>query len=167
VVAIKHLVPPQPVTIYPPARHAETIRELYAVLGVPAAIGGTTASQDGETVMNVSMNSVRSLAEINVPHYGTDAIRMIKQELRRVRLEEVRVVEMFLNLTNPVTAEILPELESLGFFFTGIMPGTVGGDSMILQYFNGVDIDYGSLSVVSEPARELLAYIEKNDPYIA
>lgn len=172
VVGFKYLAPPEPVTIHPPARHAETIRGLYSDLGVPMVVGGTGgrergAADDDETVMNVSVNSVRSLAEVRIAHYGADTIRMVKQELRRIRLEEVRVVEMFLNLTDPVTAEIVPELEALGFFFTGIMPGTVGGDSVIMQYFNGVDIDYGSLSIVSDAARDLLAYIEKNDPYTA
>lgn len=167
IVAVKFLAPPKPVTIYPPARHAEIIRSLYAGMDVPVVLGEAAATTGKETVMRVSVNTARSVAETNITRYGTDAINVIKRELRRIRRGEVRIVEMFLDLTDPVTAEIVPEIEDLGFFFTGIMPGTVGGDSIIMQYFNGVDIDYGSLVVVSKQARELLAYIERNTPYAA
>ena len=55
-------------------------------------------------------------------------------------------------------------LEELGFIFTGILPETQIGDALVMQYFNGVYIDYDQIVLVSELAQELLEYIKKNDP---
>jgi len=172
VVGYKFLRAPEPSDAYLPSRHAEAIRRLYANLDAPlaernASAAGDPGSDREHSVVNVSINAVRSLAEIRVPQCGDDIVSVLKQELRRVRREEVRVVEMFLPLSDPAAAEVVPELEALGFFFTGIMPGTADGDATIMQYFNGIDIDYSALHVVSEPAQELLAYIEQHDPYSA
>ncbi len=64
-----------------------------------------------------------------------------------------------------MTPVFVPEIEKLEFFFTGIMPETGGGDSIILQYLNGVQIEYEDLTVVSDIANELLKYVRGNDPY--
>ena len=169
VVGFRYLQPPTPATVYLPPRHADMIRRLYANLQAPIEEPAPGDAEDGtgegETVMNSTVNSLRALAEIRIPHYGADAIGSIKHELRRLRLEEVRVVELFLGLTDPMTAKLTPELEELGFFFTGLMPGADGGDAMIMQLFNGVCIDYGALQIVSDTATKLLAYIAKIDPY--
>ena len=34
------------------------------------------------------------------------------------------------------------QAEALGFFFTGILPETADGDSIVLQYMNGIQVDY-------------------------
>jgi hypothetical protein len=36
---------------------------------------------------------------------------------------------------------------------------------LILQYLNNVDLDYSKISAYSEAAKELLAYIQKLDPF--
>lgn len=178
VVGMNYLQPPGPVSIYPPERHADMIQKLYASLGVPAAegtpvdtsrrrpVGHDGASSESATVMSCSVNSMRALAEIRISRYGDDVLRIVKQELRRLRLEEVRVIEMFLALGDPMTREVVPALEELGFFFTGIMPHTSTGDALIMQYFNGAEVDYDAMHVVSDVARELLDYIKQNDPYL-
>ena len=88
----------------------------------------------------------------------------MKSRLRRIRKEEVRVVELYLSMADPCTPWFVKEAEDLGFFFTGIMPETDGGDSIILQYMNGVQVEYGDLVIDDERTQELLDYVKQNDP---
>ncbi len=167
VVGFKYLQKPEPKNIYLPEHHAEMILKLFANLETPVVTEEPSSGlpSNFQTVMNVSINSMRSLGEIRISQYGKDTIMLLRRELHRLRKEEVHVVEMFLSLTDPMTPVFVPEIEKLGFFFTGIMPETTGGDSMILQYLNGVQIEYEDLTIVSDIATELLKYIQGNDPY--
>ncbi|MDD3459434.1 MAG: hypothetical protein PHO74_08180, partial [Weeksellaceae bacterium] len=45
---------------------------------------------------------------------------------------------------------IMEELESLGFIFTGILPGATEGDLAIMQYFNGIEPNMENLQLVEE-----------------
>lgn len=167
IVGFKYLQKPKSRTIYPPEKHAALIHKLYEDLEVTIDSNGPLRNNipsNTFTIMDTSINTMRSLGEIHIKHYGPDVIKMLRQELRRLKKEEVRVIEMFLNLFDPMTPIVVPEIEKLGFFFTGILPETDGGDSIIMQYLNGVQIEYDNINVVSDTARELLTYIQKNDP---
>jgi serine/threonine-protein kinase RsbW len=167
VVGFKYLQKPELKDLYLPEHHSEMILKLFANLDTPVKMVAPTNSLplNNQTVMNVSINSMRSLGEIRILQYGKDIIMSLRRELHRLRKEEVHVIEMFLSLSDPMTPVFVPEIEKLGFFFTGIMPETAGGDSMILQYLNGVQIEYEELTIVSDMANELLTYIQENDPY--
>ncbi len=167
VVGFKYLQKAELKDLYLPERHSEMILKLFANLDTPVKMAAPTSSLplNNQTVMNASINSMRSLGEIRISQYGKDIIMSFRRELHRLRKEEVHVIEMFLSLTDPMTPVFVPEIEKLGFFFTGIMPETEGGDSMILQYLNGVQIEYEELTIVSDMANELLTYIQGNDPY--
>jgi hypothetical protein len=56
-------------------------------------------------------------------------------------------------------------LEHVGFVFTGIVPGGPSGDSLVLQYFNGVLVDYDAIQVEAAFTGELLEYIRAHDPH--
>ncbi|MFH1737876.1 MAG: ATP-binding protein [bacterium] len=169
ILCFKYFEPPEPITIYPPEHHKEMILKLYENVGVPVTASEPEDSNlpKKQTVMSVNVNSKKALAEIRIPEYGENVITSLRQELRRLRHDEVRVIEMFLDLKDPVTPLIVPSLEELGFLFTGILPETGGSDSMVMQCFNGVQVEYDTLYVVSDMAQELLAYIKENDPLLA
>ena len=166
VLGFKTLQPPEPRALYLPEQHAEVIESIYANLEIPMSWQRISDAPSGNrtTVMRASVNSIRSLCEIFVPQYGEDAVQMLKQELRRVRREEVQVVEMYLNLTDRCTPWFVSESEKLGFFFTGILPDTAGGDSIVMQHFNGIQVEYESLVIDQPKTAELLEYIKSLDP---
>ena len=62
-----------------------------------------------------------------------------------------------------MTPVVVPQLESMGFIFTGILPETCMGDAMIMQYFNGVYVDYSQIVLVTDVARQLLEYVNQHD----
>ena len=71
--------------------------------------------------------------------------------------------DIFLNLLTPGTEAVAPQLEELGFLFTGILPAGRQGDWLVLQYFNGVVVDYDSIDVEEPATQQLLDYIRAND----
>ncbi len=166
VLGFKMLRELDPRELYLPEQHAAVIESIYENLGVPMSWQCSTAAPetDQKTVMNASIYSVRSLCEIYLPYCGDDAVQILKQELRRVRREEVQVVELYLNLTDPCTPWLVSEAEKIGFFFTGILPETAGGDSVVMQYFNGIQVEYDALVIDQPTTAELLRYVKAQDP---
>jgi len=57
-----------------------------------------------------------------------------------------------------------PDFEKMGFFFSGIMPGSNGRDRLILQYLNNQRIDYEKIHINSDTGKKILEYIKKRDP---
>lgn len=166
VLGFKYLNKPEAITIFPPKRHKKIIEAIYKSLDVPVIIreSNSMPSEIAETIINVSVNSIRSLGEIKIPCYGSDIKDVLKYEMRRLRAQETRVTEMYLNLTDPLTPYVVSIAENLNFFFTGILPGTKGGDSIVMQNMNGVQIEYDAITVVSDTAKALLEYVKQCDP---
>ena len=85
--------------------------------------------------------------------------------MHRLRREDVKVMDVFLNLGSPGTDIVATSLENAGFLFTGLIPGGPSGDWLVLQYFNGVVVDYDAIQVEAGFTGELLAYIRDHDPH--
>jgi serine/threonine-protein kinase RsbW len=119
---------------------------------------------DGDRAeLHTSVNTRRAVATVQIPVYGADLVPRVRHELHRLKRQEVKVVDVFLNLLTPGTEAVAPQLEKLGFLFTGILPGGRQGDWLVLQYFNGVAVDYDAISVEEPATQRLLDYIRAND----
>lgn len=155
-----------PRMLYLPERHAAVIEKIYAGLPFPMRWRHSAAVPDSgaKTVMKVKVNSARSLCEIHISRYGADVIRALKQELRRLRSHEIQLAEAYLGLSDPCAPWVVTEIEKLGFFFTGILPETGLGDAIILQYFNGIDVEYDELVIERKETAMLLDYVKGQDP---
>ena len=46
----------------------------------------------------------------------------IRHQLKTLCLERTDVINAVLNIEDPTAGALVPELESLGFFFSGILP---------------------------------------------
>jgi hypothetical protein len=118
-----------------------------------------------QCVMEVKIHSLRSLAEISITEYGQDTIQVLRNEMRKIFADEIQVIEMYLSMRDPMTPSVVSQLETMGFIFTGILPETSQGDSLIMQYFNGVHIDYSQIVLVTDVAKQLLEYVKQHDPH--
>jgi hypothetical protein len=85
-------------------------------------------------------------------------------ELRRLRESEFRVIEAALDMTRPGAAGAAGLLEEMGFLFAGIRPAGPHKDWLLLQYFNGVLVDYDVMAVESDESHALIAYVRALDP---
>jgi hypothetical protein len=148
------------------------IARIYASLDAPATFAGegdavAAAGIPAASVLHVTVNTNRSVATIRLPVYGRDLERRLHAEMYRLRREDVKVMNVYLNLGSPGSDVVAAALEDVGFVFTGLLPGGPSGDSLVLQYFNGVLVDYDAIQVEAGFTRELLAYIRAHDPHAA
>ena len=167
VLSFKYTAPPAKVTVFAPPHHAAMIRKLYASVGGAAELAPPpeeVAPGSGDSLLYTGVNESESCAEIFVARYGADPVREVRRLLRRFCLDGIAAVNLFLSLEDPATASLTAELEKLGFFFSGILPGSRIGEALILQYLNNVDLHYSKIQVHSETAREILAYVRAHDP---
>lgn len=165
VLGFKYLQKPLLRKIYAPYHHRSMIELLYNNLGdqIQCVLEDHPVPSGQNCRMEVRVHAVRSMAEIFVMSYGEDTMVALRNEMRRIFRDEIQVIEMYLSLADPMTPVMVPQMESLGFIFTGVLPETRQGDSIVLQYFNGAYIDYDQIVLVSDVAKELLAYIRQFD----
>ena len=107
------------------------------------------------------MNYARMIIE----RYGRNVVGELKNKVKEICLQKTDIVNLFLNLSDPLTGTIAAQFENLGFFFGGLLPGGFSnGDALILQYLNNVTVDYNAIQLESAIAKKLLAYVRKHDP---
>ncbi len=148
--------------VYPPPHHREMIQRIYEHVGLtrrlaecPAELSAPAAPANLSTHIKLSLNS----AQIEVQGYGDRVAGEIAARLSELRGRGLAVIHLDLPLTDPLTARFCANLEGLGFFFGGVLPG-VEKDILRLQYLHDVTIDYDQITCASVLARELLEYIK-------
>lgn len=154
--------------IFPPVQHQDIILDLYNNLGMPVQIGDPIATDrlTGESEIDLSINKRRQTAVLSFHRYGQDVFKRLHDVLYQIKKERVQVVEAYLNLYDPQTQNVAAHLEKESFLFTGFIPGVDGGDRLVMQYFNGIVVDYDMINLESDKAQNLLDYIKKHDPMV-
>jgi len=171
VLSFKYLEKPDPITLYPPARHRIMIEKLYGNIG--AEHNYTVPSfrkpyfMDDKSVIYTKVYASEGNAEIFVRQYGSNAVHEIKGILKNLLcVEQIAAINLYLSMEDPLTYFMSPAFEESGFFFSGILPKTRVGDAIILQFLNNISFDYDKVIAYSDNAKEILAYIRENDPNI-
>jgi len=170
VVAYRYLQKPVDLKIYAPPQHRSFIAKLYENLGVNAVAAVPENSlQTGlveESVFRIksSVFAPAGVAVIEISRYGQNIVAEIRNVLKQLCLKHYDLILMYLNMSDIGTFYLTKEFEKLGFFFSGILPGGVDGEALILQYLNNVPIDYERIKLHSGMGREILDYIKQLDP---
>ena len=109
------------------------------------------------------MNFARIMITRGGRHIGEE----LQIKVKELCLKKIEILNLFLDLSDPMTCVYTAQFEKMGFFFAGILPGGFAdGDALILQYLNNVSIDYNTIQVKSAIAAKLLAYIKEQDPNV-
>lgn len=169
VLDFKYLNRPTRVAIHPPGHHKEMIRRIYQNLGISPTIltseEGSPDTRDQTSVFRVKVYGLMEMALIFIERYGKNIVSEIKRKLRELCLKKIEIVNLYLDLSNSLTPRLTGQLEELGFFFAGLLPGGLsGGDALLLQYLNNVPVDYDEIRVASGMAEELVSYVRQFDP---
>jgi anti-sigma regulatory factor (Ser/Thr protein kinase) len=148
--------------LYPPPQHLEMTERLYRNIGVCPNIQKADSVSLKEEPSQVSVNINRDFksSEIVVIRYGKDILSEIKTKLMGILRQNIKVIHLFLNLQDSLTSPLTTEFEKLGFIFGGILPGEHFKDTLVLQYLNNLQIQYGKIQLHSVVSRELLEYIK-------
>ncbi|MEW6532583.1 MAG: GNAT family N-acetyltransferase [Thermodesulfobacteriota bacterium] len=164
-----YLVKPERLIAYAPIHHEEMIEKLYDNLGVSVDV--ETPSIRGlktlpaRALMNIIVINHLNFAYMEVERYGQDLVSQLRSTVKQLVRDNIEVMSLHLNLSDPHTASLVHDLEEEGFFFAGILPGAFkNGDALILQYLANVEIDYDRIELDSDIAKELRDYIRARDP---
>ncbi|MEI8174254.1 MAG: ATP-binding protein [Deltaproteobacteria bacterium] len=163
---------PSPLTIYAPPHHLEMIKKLYTHIKAPQHVFTAPADRvpkflESKAQIMTEIFTTENCAEIGIVSYGADVLIELRKILREFCLKDIAAIQLAVNLEDPLTYLMTAEFEKMNFFFAGILPiSPVGGDGLILQYLNNVDLDYEKITLHTSMAKELRDYIKKCDPNI-
>jgi anti-sigma regulatory factor (Ser/Thr protein kinase)/ribosomal protein S18 acetylase RimI-like enzyme len=163
--------PPEPLPIYAPPHHRDMIAAIYKELGVAPdikdAVPDPAKKAASKSVFKIKLVGSMNFARIMLTRCGDHIAEELKIKVKELCLKKIEIVNLFLNLSDPLTYIYTAQFEKLGFFFAGILPaGFADGDALILQYLNNVPIDYSAIQVESALAAKLLTYVREQDPNI-
>lgn len=157
--------------VYLPAIYKEWGQRIYASLGVPRTIEEPTQAtaedsrgkaSEGETVLELQVRKdLFNDASIYVRQLGADALPMVLQHTRELIGKRTDVIYLSLPAQDPAAAHLAGELASHGYLFCGLIPELDHGDVLKLQYLNHLAVDPERIQVVSDFAKDLLAFILK------
>jgi anti-sigma regulatory factor (Ser/Thr protein kinase)/RimJ/RimL family protein N-acetyltransferase len=170
VVAHQYLEKPTGLRIYAPPQHRSFIARLYENLGVNSVVAVPAnplqmgLAEESVSKIKSSVFMPSGVAVIEIVRYGKDIVGEIKNLLKQLCLKQYDLILMYLNMSDSGTFYLTEEFEKLGFFFSGILPGALHGEALILQYLNNVPIDYERIKLHSRMGREILDYIKQKDP---
>ena len=155
--------------IYAPDHHKDMIAELYKELGVRAEIKKAVAAKKKKvaatSIVKIKQDPSMRYTRMIVERYGRNIVDELRIRVKEICQQKNEIINLYLNLSDPLTSIYAAQFEKLGFFFSGILPcGFKDGDALILQYLNNVPIDYDAIQVKSVIAGKLLAYVRRQDP---
>jgi GNAT superfamily N-acetyltransferase len=152
--------------IFCPQRHLEKIQEIYRGLGLTCPPGKEGAQPTPPAEVHAEINEVYNLAELEILGRAEEVEARLKRELRRLTLKKLDVIYAAIDLENSTAPELCVLLESVGFFFSSVVPDAIRGhDALVMQYLNNYAPDYGAITLAADDARQLLAYVRDCDPH--
>jgi anti-sigma regulatory factor (Ser/Thr protein kinase) len=152
--------------IFCPKRHAEKIEEIYRGLGLACPPGGEEAQPTQPAELHAEINEVFNVAELEIFGRAEEVEARLKRELRRLTLQRLDVIYAVIDLENSTAPKLCDLMESLGFFFSGVVPDALRGrDALVMQYLNNYAPDYDAIVLAAEDSRRLLAYVRACDPH--
>jgi hypothetical protein len=163
------LPPPHTLKVYAPRHHQDMIAALYKELGVRPEIKKALPTKmqkaAATSIVKIKKFELMNYARMIIERYGRNIVSELKNKVKEICLQKTDIVNLFLNLSDPLTGTYAAQFENLGFFFGGILPGGFrNGDALILQYLSNVPIDYDAIQVESGIAKKLLTYVREQDP---
>ena len=151
--------------VYVPANIQPIVGRLFQALDIPvlfASSGTIIEAPDGRSIIETSVNQAINAASIKVYHGGPQALEELRLKEKSLCLDRIDYIQLVLNLEDPSTEALIPKAETLGFFFSGILPfGINGRHALILQYLNNISIDLDQLKLLSPESHLILDHIKK------
>ncbi len=149
--------------VYPPADHREMVEKIYRrgafrrIVEEPAVAGAGEPSRRSSVEVRVVPDL--GVAFLRVHEFGRDLRDLVRGHLRELCASRIDCIYLDLPISDHGTAAACPELEALGFSFSGIIPEMFSGDLLRLQYLNNVVVDAAETVLASQFGRELFDYV--------
>ncbi len=164
------VAPDKKYNVFLPPKHNDVLKKMYR----HAELDRDFNQPSGEGLISLHsqihmhMLPEMSSAFLRVNKFGIDFLDELKLQLNDLRQRQVELMVLDLPLSDPATALLYPEIEKLGFFFSGLMPEYLDGDALRLQYLNNVIFQPEDVQVYSDFGKDIFSYVvgewEKSSP---
>jgi serine/threonine-protein kinase RsbW len=147
--------------VYLPKNHMEILGKIInenKLNREMKVIGDDFVVENEKSEIEVRVKPDWGQAHLIVHSFGADFADVIAYNLKDIIRRKIEYTYIDMPFSNPATAYFCPMLESLGFFFSGIIPELFDGDAFRLQYLNHVEIEADKICTASEFGKELLNY---------
>lgn len=147
--------------VFLPSRHENILKKIYTHgelnrdFNQPSREGLISFHSQIHSHLLPEMGS----AFLRVNKFGIDFLDELKMQVHELCQRQVELIVLDLPLSDPATALLYPEIENIGFFFSGLMPEFLEGDSLRLQYLNNVIFNPDEVQVYSEFGKEIFSYV--------
>jgi hypothetical protein len=153
--------PPVARMIYAPAIYREMLLKIYANLGVTVSLAEPSAIIGKESRTRIKVND-RGYGVISFEQIGPNATIELSQALRDLRALDASSVQLSAPVNDPGLPRLTDAARTLGFFFCGLGPAFLNGADTFLLQFLSEPLDTGKLQLLTEPAKELVAFIDRD-----
>jgi serine/threonine-protein kinase RsbW len=156
-IAVKLLTEERSGTAYIPEEHSTFIKSIYKKLGAEYEFPKAFQPEQA-TLMKYEVNGLMKNGRVIVSLSGNDFAKALAHATGDLRRNNVEMVEMLINMSDPAAPFAYEAAKRYGYFFTGLMPGGGKGDYLVMQNLFWSEVDANSIAVTGEYA-ELLQYL--------
>lgn len=132
-----------------PEEHHEFIRSRYQKMGCDCEFVDP-AELSGQTDFTVAAVNEIQMGKIFVENANQDFEKKMKGMMKDFSRNNIKMVEVFINMNNPSAANVYEMLKEQGFFFSGIMPGSDKGEYMVMQHLMGNPVEWDKIVTTGE-----------------
>lgn len=151
-------------TSFVPNKHILMIERIYSQLRLKRKLLSDEAhpvsASCGDTAFDIKVKRDMKIASITLHVYCPDTVELVRFKLKGLLESGIEYVFLDLPLSNSSTPYFANEFESMGFFFSGVIPYLNDGDSLRLQFLNTSEVNLDSAAVVSEFGQKMSEYVK-------
>ncbi len=123
VIDFLHLVKREKVEVYLPNNYKNIIKEIYENMGIKVINKKFKKLQLPErSKVETIVDFEKKFSLMIIRKYGKDIFEKIKSRYENLKNKGIECIMIDIPLDNPYTKKIVPQLNEIGFFFSGIMP---------------------------------------------
>jgi len=164
------LVNIKPAVLYAPLKHLHFIESIYKNLNLDVSIEVPEKDKsyitDEKCTVKTEFLPAFNRADVELIQYGADVLEVTTKVMKDLLKKKLDQISLYLNLEHPATANLCEEFEKMGFFIAGAIPLLHFDHTLILQYLNNISLDYSTIQLNSDFAKNMLKYIKQQDPNV-
>lgn len=148
--------------IYLPGKHKDILLKIYEKTGLSREFHDDARDEvtlGEKATVDLQINSQTGRGFLRVTAWGEDLLHVITYRLHELCLQKIDCIYLDLPLSSPAIQRFCPEIEKMGFFFSGVIPELFNDDSFRLQYLNNVEVIAEDIKTASDFGRELVDYV--------
>lgn len=158
----------KPAVIYAPLKHLPFIESIYRNLNLAVSLEAPEKDKsyitEEKCIVKTEFLPAFNRADVEIIQYGEDVLEVTSKVMKDLLKKKLDQISLYLNLEHPATANLCEEFEKMGFFIAGAIPLLHFDHTLILQYLNNISLDYSTIQLNSDFAKNMLNYIKQNDP---